>query len=138
MTIGKSAVVVLAMTVALSASQAHAQAREARSDALEQMTGLVESLVQGVSQSVVQVLVTSYGPVDDAGRSNTDLVIGRQRRMGSGVVIDAGGYIVTNAHVVSNARRVEVVLPGAARNDGGAHSLVTGRRAHPSSERRDQ
>jgi S1-C subfamily serine protease len=84
-------------------------------------------LVQGVSQSVVQVLVTSYGPVDDAGRTNTDLVIGRQRRMGSGVVIDAGGYIVTNAHVVSNARRVEVVLPGAASREGGVHSLVNGR-----------
>ena len=96
MRIGKSAVMVLAMTVALSATQARAQERDARTGALEQLNGLVESLVQGVSQSVVQVLVTSYGPVDDAGRTNTDLVIGRQRRMGSGVVIDAGGYIVTS------------------------------------------
>jgi serine protease Do len=47
--------------------------------------------------------------------------------MGSGVVIDAGGYIVTNAHVVSNARRVEIVLPSAASHEGGVHSLVKGR-----------
>jgi serine protease Do len=127
MTIGTSAVMALAMSVALSATPARAQERDPRGGALEQLNGLVESLVQSVSQSVVQVLVTSYGPVDDAGRTNTDLVIGRQRRMGSGVVIDAGGYIVTNAHVVNNARRVEVVLPGAASRDGGVSSPVNGR-----------
>ena len=128
MTIGKSVAMAMALTVTLHAGQARAQERDPRTGALEQLNGLVESLVQGVSQSVVQVLVTSYGPVDDAGRTNTDLVIGRQRRMGSGVVIDTGGYIVTNAHVVSNARRVEVVLPGAAsQDDGGVHSLSKGR-----------
>jgi serine protease Do len=60
------------------------------------------------------VVVTSYGPVTPSARDETDLVIGRQRSMGSGVVIDAGGYIMTNAHVVTNARRVQVVLPGSA------------------------
>jgi len=128
MTIGKPVVMAVALTVTLYSGQARAQERDPRTGALDQLNGLVESLVQGVSQSVVQVLVTSYGPVDDAGRTNTDLVIGRQRRMGSGVVIDTGGYIVTNAHVVSNARRVEVVLPGAAsQDDGGVHSLSKGR-----------
>ncbi len=46
--------------------------------------------------------------------------------MGSGAVIDAGGYIITNAHVVSNARRVQVVLPGASSDDG-VRSLTTPR-----------
>ena len=64
-----------------------------------------------MSQSVVQILVTSYGPVDDSNRAAADLVIGRQHGIGSGVVVDAGGFIITNAHVVSNARRVQVVLP---------------------------
>jgi serine protease Do len=115
-----------ALCLALSATPARAQG-DRRLGALEHLNGSVESLVQKVSQSVVQVLVTSYGPVDDNGRTNTDLVIGRQRTLGSGVVIDAGGYIVTNAHVVSNARHVEVVLPSAASHDGGVHSLVKGR-----------
>jgi serine protease Do len=126
MRISRSAVTALALSVALSAP-ARAQDGGGRVGALEQLNGSVESLVRRVSQSVVQVLVTSYGPVDDSGRTNTDLVIGRQRSMGSGVVIDAGGYIVTNAHVVSNARRVEVVLPSTASHDGGVHSLVKGR-----------
>jgi serine protease Do len=38
-------------------------------------------------------------------------VVGRQQSTGSGFVIDAEGYILTNAHVVSGARRVQIVLP---------------------------
>jgi len=77
--------------------------------------------------SVVQVVVTSYGPVDHSSRTDTDLVIGRQRSMGSGVVIDTGGYIMTNAHVVSNARRVQVILPGPQSAEGGVRTIVKGR-----------
>jgi serine protease Do len=87
----------------------------------------MESLVARVSHSVVQVVVTSYGPVDDDSRTNTDLIIGRQRSTGSGVVIDRGGYIITNAHVVSNARRVEVVLPGDTSEAAGAHLAAASR-----------
>jgi len=109
-----------------SARPAQAQPAAAGSDALQQLNGSVAALVGRVSQSVVQVLVTSYGPVDEQVRTDTDLVIGHQRSIGSGVVVDAGGYIITNAHVVSNARRVEVVLPGRSE-DGGVRSLVKGR-----------
>lgn len=71
--------------------------------------------------------MTSYGPVDRPTRTDTNLVIARQRSLGSGVVLDAGGYIMTNAHVVSNARRVQVVMPGLVGEDGGTRSLVKGR-----------
>ncbi|MET0215588.1 MAG: hypothetical protein ABW292_21435, partial [Vicinamibacterales bacterium] len=99
----------LLITLAIPAST-RAQAHTDR-NWLQQLNGSVESLVERVSQSVVQVLVTSYGPVDDGNRAAADLVIGRQHSIGSGVVVDAGGFIITNAHVVSNARRVQVVLP---------------------------
>jgi serine protease Do len=102
-------------------AQAQAQAPATRQiQGLADLNGAMESLVERVSQSVVQVVVTSYGPVDDDSRTNTDLIIGRQRSTGSGVVIDRGGYIITNAHVVSNARRVEVVLPGGPGEAPGA------------------
>jgi serine protease Do len=115
----------LLTTLAIPAS-ASAQAHTDRTW-LQQLNGSVESLVERVSQSVVQVLVTSYGPVDDGNRAAADLVIGRQHSVGSGVVVDAGGFIITNAHVVSNARRVQVVLPDRPETRGPLRTPVKAR-----------
>jgi len=59
----------------------------------------------------VQILVTGYGPLEENPRGNAGVVIGRQRAIGSGFIIDSSGYVVTNAHVVAGAQRVQVVLP---------------------------
>src|SRR4029077_18359193 len=80
-----------------------------------------------VSPSVVQVLVTGYGPVEDPGRGDTDVVIGRQRSMGSGVIVDPDGFIITNAHVISGAQRVQVVVPAAHASEPALRSLVSAR-----------
>ena len=116
-----------ALLVHLSVQPARAQEPSRRSSALQQLNGSVASMVGSVAKSVVQVMVTSYGPVNQPSRTETDLVIGRQRSMGSGVVIDAGGYIMTNAHVVSNARRVQVVLPASQNAEGGTQAVVKAR-----------
>src|SRR6266536_4961795 len=116
-----------ALLVQLAAWPALAQEPSRRGSALQQLNGSVASMVGSVAKSVVQVMVTSYGPVNQPLRTETDLVIGRQRSMGSGVVIDAGGYIMTNAHVVSNARRVQVVLPASQNVEGGAQTVVKAR-----------
>lgn len=100
---------------AVSPAEGQGQAPPNRLDALQELNRSVEALAGRVSRSVVQVLVTTYGPV--AERSDVDLVLGRQRGIGSGVVVDADGYIVTNAHLLRNARRVEVVVPGAMTDD---------------------
>lgn len=90
---------------------ANVRAQEAPGDALHKLNESVNSLIKRVSPSVVQILVTGYGPLDESEHSNT-AVIGRQRAIGSGFIIDPNGYIVTNAHVVSGAQRVQVVIPG--------------------------
>jgi serine protease Do len=78
---------------------------------LRELNASVEELTARVSSSVVQVLVTGYGPVDErTARGETGLVIGRQRSIGAGAIVDPDGYIITNAHVVAGARHIQVVL----------------------------
>jgi serine protease Do len=75
------------------------------------MNQAVDALTRKIWPSVVQVVVTTYSPREQGRGDETDVVIGRQRSVGSGFVIDADGYVMTNAHVVANAQRVQVVLP---------------------------
>ena len=77
---------------------------------LQQLNSALEGLVARVSPAVVQIQVTGYGAVEESGRGETALVA-RQHAIGSGVIVDSNGYIMTNAHVVEGARRIRVVLP---------------------------
>src|SRR3982075_1819871 len=92
---------------------ATAQTREAAGSAnvLHQLNEAVEDLVQRVSPTVVQILVTGYAAAEDSQRGQTDLVVGRRRAIGSGVIVDPEGYIITNAHVVNGAQNIEVLVP---------------------------
>jgi serine protease Do len=80
-------------------------------DALERVNDSIDALTRKVWPSVVQIHVTSYGAREEGTPGEASVVVGRQRAVGSGFVIDADGYIMTNAHVVANAQRVQVLLP---------------------------
>ena len=86
-------------------------AQDRSTDELHRLNQSVDALIKKVSPSVVQILVTGYGPLEEGERGNTTTIIGRQRAIGSGFVIEESGYIVTNAHVVNGAQRVQVILP---------------------------
>jgi serine protease Do len=80
---------------------------------LRQLSGAFAQLAARVSPAVVQILVTGYGPVPgEDGRADTAYIV-RQHGVGSGVIVDPAGYIVTNAHVVHGAQRIVVVLPAS-------------------------
>jgi len=80
------------------------------SRALVEFNDALEELAAKVSPAVVQILVTGYGPVHEENRTQTALIV-RQHAVGSGVIVDPSGYIVTNAHVVEGAQRIRVALP---------------------------
>jgi serine protease Do len=84
-------------------------AQKARDGSLEGLSQSFESLVKRIAPAVVAVYATGYGPSGDG--STTDALITTRRAGGSGVIVHPDGYIVTNAHVVEGARKVQVLLP---------------------------
>ncbi len=74
------------------------------------LNNALEGLAAKVSPAVVQILVTGYAPIHEENRSQTALIV-RQHAVGSGVILDPEGYIMTNEHVVEGAQRIRVALP---------------------------
>ncbi|MEP7226282.1 MAG: trypsin-like peptidase domain-containing protein [Gemmatimonadales bacterium] len=80
---------------------------------LRTLSHSLEAVAAKVGPTVVQIRVTAYGPVlGDATAPGA--LLGSQRSTGSGVILSADGFIVTNAHVVEGGRRFTVVLPRPA------------------------
>src|SRR5215510_1896242 len=91
---------------------------------LARLSASFETLAQRVSPAVVQIFVTSFSTLGVEGESSAVSVLARQQNTGSGVILDPGGYIVTCAHVVENARRVQVLLPTPRQTGSPGHSLL--------------
>ena len=79
-------------------------------DLLRQFDDSLQALVTRVSPAVVQITVTGFGPQDGKSKDGVSLIV-RQRAIGSGVILDPDGYIMTNAHVVEGAQQIRVLLP---------------------------
>jgi serine protease Do len=90
--------------------QAKPDESAAATAALVQLNNALEGLAAKVSPAVVQILVTGYGPLREESRTETALIV-RQQAVGSGVIVDPSGYIMTNAHVVEGAQSIRVALP---------------------------
>ena len=116
--------VIVAVLVTVGVAGAERVAAQSRSTSgLPELSRSLQELAQRVGPTVVQIFVTGYSPPDEDSRGATgepEL----ERTSGSGVIIDADGYILTNAHVVENATRLEVDLPLAATGGAPGRSIL--------------
>jgi serine protease Do len=118
------------VVVALMAGLGHAHRAEAQAaagqkrslTALADLSKSLQDLAEIVSPSVVQIFVTGYATPNEEETSPVEPAV--ERSSASGVILDADGYIVTNAHVVENATRLEVELPLAATGGDPGRSIV--------------
>src|ERR1700690_1909354 len=111
----RSVAVLLACTQAGFAQQ--------KVDALQGLSASLEVLAQRVNRSVVKIVTAGYGISEDSESNNASLLT-RQRATGSGVILSADGFIVTNAHVIQGARRIRVQLPVSDRTARQSRSVL--------------
>ncbi|MGA3040689.1 MAG: trypsin-like peptidase domain-containing protein [Bryobacteraceae bacterium] len=107
----------------LAASGQAGFAQERKLEAVESLSSSLEALAQRVNRSVVKIVTSGYGLSEDSDTGNASLLT-RQRATGSGVILTADGYIVTNAHVIQGARRIRVQLPVSERAARLSHSIT--------------
>jgi serine protease Do len=116
----------LLLVSALCATPAPLAAQTGKAQGLTELSRSFENLAQKVSPSVVQIFVTGYAMPDDNERTVEGGPV-LERGSGSGVIVSADGYVVTNAHVIENATRIEVELPFSATGGDPGRSIL-GRR----------
>ncbi|WP_321472322.1 trypsin-like peptidase domain-containing protein [uncultured Paludibaculum sp.] len=102
----------LAVVLAVGPEMAQTRPKEAASvpaKSLADYSEAMENLAEAASPAVVQILVQRVAPVGQGDSQHMGFVA-EQQATGSGVIVDPDGYIVTNAHVVQNARHIDVKI----------------------------
>ncbi len=112
------------LVVSLCATSSLAQSSSESEPALVRLSNSFEDLAKQISPAVVQILATGHSL--GVGSSESSL-LSRQSSGGSGVILDREGYIVTNAHVVEGASRVQVLLAMSLRGIPEGSSILKGR-----------
>jgi serine protease Do len=77
---------------------------------LSELSSSLEILVNKIRPSVVQIFSTGYASPEESDATSTAALLSKQHSTGSGIILSADGYIVTNAHVVRDARRIQIRL----------------------------
>lgn len=79
------------------------------------------ALSDRVSPAVVNVLATGWASPTEEGATS---LLAKSQSTGSGVVLDVNGYIVTNAHVIEGAHKIQVILNKQQGEDGKLKSIL--------------
>lgn len=99
-----------------------ANAQTGKLSQLNSISNSFEILSKNVSPSVVQIFATGYSVPASVNRAGP--AIAREFHSGSGVILNEQGYIITNAHVVSGADRIRVLLAITKDNNNPQQSIL--------------
>ncbi len=109
-------------TIVLLLALGHAFAQPSTKPApvsLHEFSLSLEQLTARVRPAVVQVFTTGLTPLTEESEGTTTSLFAKQRATGSGVILSADGYVLTNAHVIRGGRRIQVRLaPDSAQSEG--------------------
>jgi serine protease Do len=78
----------------------------------------LQTLAEQVGPSVVTIDVTGLATVEDPNTRQTNY-IAKEQALGSGIVVDPSGYIMTNNHVVEHATSISVLVYRRRNKPGG-------------------
>ncbi len=120
MTLARSTAILAACL--FSCAPALAQTAKPSGRALTELSQSLQELSDRVSRSVVQIFVTGYPEPHEEEEARAEPML--ERSSGSGVIVDPDGYVVTNAHVVARATRLEVELSLAASGQAPGQSVL--------------
>ena len=98
---------------------ASAAAADEKTGALVQFSSALERLAATVAPAVVQVQVSGWCASASAD-GETAAALSSCRVVGSGIIVDPAGYVITNEHVVRNARSIRVMLTPKPDHSGEA------------------
>jgi serine protease Do len=107
-------------------STLEAQSVRNHSNALAEFSTAVEELCDSVSPAVVQIEVRGRAPVENEDNRHAGF-FAKQQASGSGVILDASGYIITNAHVTEGSTDIDVSVADRsdpARKDAHKHFVA--------------
>lgn len=117
------------ITVALLLTSGRAQQSTTQDhNPLTQLSEALQRVITRVTPAIVTVEVAGYVRSDDdndgSERAQHDnYKVSKSHSLGSGVILDANGYIITNAHVVEGAGQLRVTLDQKLRD---SHAHVVG------------
>jgi len=76
---------------------------------LSDLNSELQALAARISPSVVKIEVSGLASIQDPNLPNEPL-LGKESSIGSGIIVDTSGLILTNAHVVAHATSVTVTI----------------------------